>query len=45
MVKAGATLNAEIENQMNASFPSFKWVCQIERSKRPFLEVTDKWPS
>lgn len=36
----------EIETKMNEKFPgAFKWVCQADHLKKPYLNVTDKWPS
>ena len=45
ILKQGVTVQSEIEDKMTQIFPKSKWVCQVERNKRPYLEVTDKWPS
>jgi hypothetical protein len=35
----------DLGNQMNTQFPESRWVCHVETRKRPFLEITAKWPS
>lgn len=45
ILNQGETNSWDIESKMTDHFPRNKWVCHIERNKRPYLEVTDKWPS
>ena len=45
ILRSGETIAYEIERKMTDRFPHSQWVCKVVRNGRPYLEVTDQWPS